>query len=220
MLTILLTSYNRPYFVQRALDSLQAQTSQDWRCIVLDDNSNDETMDVLAQYTDHRILVIPHLTTDEERGQSSRYAVLINEVLPTLQEGIVGYLCDNVEYAEDTVATVLQWFDAHPEAFAGYVLHQRDAWTVDGQKLGTADVLGHWDFTPDEWRPWAGNVTGHLDHSQVFHRLPCTELWNEDIDTVHWGDGWFFSLLSFAHGNLWPIGTEDGRPLTIEHLFK
>ena len=218
MLTILLTSYNRPHFIFRTLASLIVQSNPNWRCIVLDDGSDSETLDVIGEMTkDKRFQVtLEPQMPDEERRASVRYSVLINSVLPSLDTGIVGYLCDNVEYMPDLVDNVLTWFDDNPAEYSGYVLHRRDMWTKNGTSiLGTAAQFGHWDYTPPNAAP-INQPLGLLDHSQVFHRLPTSLRWPEDIAAVKFGDGVFFTQLAQTYGPIQPI--QPGKVLTLEHL--
>lgn len=46
--TIIIATYNRASFILESIRSIQAQTFQDWECIVVDDGGNDNTKDVLA----------------------------------------------------------------------------------------------------------------------------------------------------------------------------
>lgn len=220
MLTILLTSYNRPRFVKMAIESLQAQTADNWQCIILDDNSNAATLKAInsAIKDDDRFLLLEHNTTKEERLTTSRYAVLINSQLEHLNSGIVAYMCDNVEYKPELVETVMKYFDDNPDAFMGYVRHERDAWTPDGKmRLGTASYYNHWNHTPPTMKDFTNSARGYLDHSQVFHRLPVDLRWHEGIETVKAGDGVFFDKLIAEYGALSPITDEA---LTVEHLIK
>lgn len=224
MLNIILTSYNRPTFVRRTIESLLAQTNGDFFCHIMDDNSNDETLNAirkpLVKAQDPRFKLYIHDTTAEERRSTTRYSVLINSILPQLTDGVVGYLCDNVEYHPRLVADVLEWFDANPDKFSAYVTHERDAYTLDGERIGGADALGHWNITP----PHPGTifvgpaVHGMLDHSQVFHRVPTPLRWNEDVSFKSFGDGAFFMKLIDEHGPIYPINT--GVIRTVEHLFR
>ena len=224
MLNIILTSYNRPNLIRRTIESLKAQTRGDWFCTVLDDNSTGATLEAIyaAIGDDPHFEVIEHATTDEQRANTTRYACLINEILPTLDGGIVGFLCDNVEYHPDLVGDVLDYFEHHPDVFGGYVLHLRDVWKRDGLDgstyLGNATQYGHWDVTPPSLGVFDGNVRGYFDHSQVFHRLPCALRWNEDTAVKTYGDGDYFNRLVETHGPLYPINNDAIR--TMEHLLK
>jgi len=218
-ISIILTSYNRPLFVERAIQSVMAQTCPDWRLLILDDGSNGETLEVLHQFYDERITLKTRRVASHERYASSRYALLINEALPKVTTPLVGYMCDNVEYASGMVEAVTRFFADNPAVFAGYVQHERDMWTEDGaRRLGKASDFGHWDMTPPVYDAVYHNAMGMLDHSQVFHRLPVSVTWEQDISAVKNGDGVFFNRMIKAHGPIYPI--RAGNILSKEHLIK
>lgn len=49
-IAILLTTYNSVHFLRQQLDSLYAQTYMDWTLYVSDDNSTDQTLDIIDEY--------------------------------------------------------------------------------------------------------------------------------------------------------------------------
>ena len=225
MLNIILTSYNRPFFLKRAVESVMAQTSGDWRLFVLDDGSdNEEVNEYLDSLNDKRIEVRHFYPTDEERAASSRYAVLINSVLPALDKGIVGYLCDNVEYDQNLVRSVLDWstqFEYNNRQGIGYAVQKRDVYDRYGNYLAPAAQFGHWPTMPLESDSMISleypYVRGRLDHSQVFHTLPCRVLWNEGIDTVKYGDADFYTRLGEAWQTEYRL---IPGAYTLEHILK
>lgn len=54
-ISILMAVYNQRPYVSRAIESVLAQTSDDWELIVVDDGSNDGTKEVLQEISDPRI---------------------------------------------------------------------------------------------------------------------------------------------------------------------
>lgn len=58
LISIIIPTYNRAVVIQKALDSVIAQTYINWECIVVDDGSTDATLEVLKKYNeqDSRIL--------------------------------------------------------------------------------------------------------------------------------------------------------------------
>ena len=51
LVSIIIPTYNRAHLIGETLDSLLAQTYQNWECIVVDDGSTDATEVLLAKYT-------------------------------------------------------------------------------------------------------------------------------------------------------------------------
>lgn len=220
-LNIILTSYNRPRLLQMAIDSLLAQTDNRWHCYLQDDNSNEATLKVIKQYQDDdRFTVGLHDTSEQERKETTRYSVLINEILSELSDGIVCTMCDNVSYAPELVEAVLGWFDWHEGYNSGYVPQIRDMYHLDvedaGEFMGLANAFGHWLIMPPEYLLEISNAYGILDHSQVFHRLPLKVKWNESRDVVLAGDADFYQRLISKRG---PIGRITKEILSCEHLL-
>ncbi|ARN76530.1 hypothetical protein BST97_00100 [Nonlabens spongiae] len=50
LVSIIIPTYNRAHIIGPTLDSVIAQTYQNWECIVVDDGSNDNTQEVLNDY--------------------------------------------------------------------------------------------------------------------------------------------------------------------------
>jgi glycosyltransferase involved in cell wall biosynthesis len=53
--TVLMPTWNAGPFIRAAVDSVLAQTIEDWRLLVVDDQSSDGTPDVVASYDDPRV---------------------------------------------------------------------------------------------------------------------------------------------------------------------
>ena len=50
LVSIIIPTYNRAHLIGETLDSVLAQTYQNWECIVVDDGSTDETDGLIAEY--------------------------------------------------------------------------------------------------------------------------------------------------------------------------
>lgn len=48
--SVIVCTYNRAHIIHRALDSLLNQTWEDWECIIINDDSTDNTEKVMASY--------------------------------------------------------------------------------------------------------------------------------------------------------------------------
>jgi len=57
LISIIIPTYNRAHLIGETLDSIIAQTYQNWECIVVDDGSDDDTEEVMKSYiqNDNRI---------------------------------------------------------------------------------------------------------------------------------------------------------------------
>ncbi|UAB86166.1 glycosyltransferase family 2 protein [Zunongwangia sp. SCSIO 43204] len=57
LVSIIIPTYNRAHYIGETLESVIAQTYQNWECIVIDDGSNDYTAELMGFYckNDHRV---------------------------------------------------------------------------------------------------------------------------------------------------------------------
>ncbi|UKM63646.1 glycosyltransferase family 2 protein [Flavobacteriaceae bacterium GSB9] len=65
LVSIIIPTYNRAQLIGETLDSVLAQTYQNWECIVVDDGSTDNTVEVLKAYIDNDSRFQYHRRTDE-----------------------------------------------------------------------------------------------------------------------------------------------------------
>jgi glycosyltransferase involved in cell wall biosynthesis len=68
MISIVIPTYNRGKLIKKAIISILKQTYQDFELIVVDDNSNDDTEDIVKTIDDNRIKYIKH---EENRGANA-----------------------------------------------------------------------------------------------------------------------------------------------------
>lgn len=53
LVSIIIPTYNRAHLIGETLDSVLAQTHENWECIIVDDGSIDNTEDVVEKYTEN-----------------------------------------------------------------------------------------------------------------------------------------------------------------------
>ena len=75
--SVILTSYNHEKYLQESIDSILAQTCQDFEVIIIDDCSSDTSWDIINKYDDPRI----------RRVRNSTNTVwIIKEVIENIQD--------------------------------------------------------------------------------------------------------------------------------------
>ena len=55
LVSIVIPTYNHAKFISKALKSILDQTFKDWEAIIIDNQSTDQTNDILSKYSDPRI---------------------------------------------------------------------------------------------------------------------------------------------------------------------
>ena len=67
MISIIIPNYNKAKYISKTINSLKSQIFQNWECIIIDDFSNDESIDIINKSTinDNRFVVFKN---DKNRG--------------------------------------------------------------------------------------------------------------------------------------------------------
>ena len=58
MVSVCIPSYNIEKYIDITIESVLSQTYEDFELVIVDDNSNDKTLDIIKRYNDDRIRVI------------------------------------------------------------------------------------------------------------------------------------------------------------------
>ena len=95
--------------VTGVLDSLRQQTFKDFDIVVADGASTDGTLEVLREAAKELPL---RILSEQDRSLADGTA----KALPHLTADIVGLLCADERYYPNTLAQVLKWFEAEPNA--------------------------------------------------------------------------------------------------------
>lgn len=66
LVSIIVPCYNASYYVKDVLESIQNQTYQNLECIIINDGSTDDTLDIINDFTDQRF----HIYNQENKGLS------------------------------------------------------------------------------------------------------------------------------------------------------
>jgi len=106
--SIIMTSYNYESYVGFAIESVIAQSFEDWELIIVDDCSNDNSWEVISKYTDSRIRKI---RLESNRGGSFAY----NKGLSLSKGDLVACLDSDDEFLPDKLKIQWEFMQANPE---------------------------------------------------------------------------------------------------------
>lgn len=154
--SVILTTYNRSTFLKNAIKSVLNQTFKDFELIIVDDNSTDNTPDIIKCYDDKRIVYV-------RRGSNSGYqCVPKNDGIKISKGRYIAYLDDDNKYTEDHLEVLTNALDSNPDIDVVYGNRQHFSCQGFGEtKLGDAR---RYDF--DE----LCEGINYIDTSDIIHR--------------------------------------------------
>lgn len=111
-ISIIIPVYNGATTIQATVDSVLKQTFSDFELIVVDDDSTDNTLEILSQYTDSRIQVLscPH----------GGAAVSRNRGLKQASGEYIAFLDADDLWTPDKLEAQLNALQTHPKAAVAY----------------------------------------------------------------------------------------------------
>jgi glycosyltransferase involved in cell wall biosynthesis len=132
--SVIIPAYNREVLIRQTLDSVLAQTYDDFQVLVADDGSTDGTLAVLRVYEQthpDRIRVLP--ATDGNRGA----ATTVNRLLDEATGEFIAYLDSDDYWLPDKLAKQVAYMRAHPDVV--YSFH--DVEYIDGETLRSMGMV-------------------------------------------------------------------------------
>jgi spore maturation protein CgeD len=196
VVSIIMTSYNKPDTVGEAIQSVLDQTYTNWELFIMDDASNTKTQKVIQPYLkDPRIHFYNSHVKNEDRYKKTRYAVLINEALPLTQGEYLSYLTDDNLYLPNRLEVMVDYFRKHPDVDIVY----------SAQRVKNIDT--ELDIVSESIRKTRGvlaKASNLVDHCSVMHTRSIAEkvyktygsYWDEDAKYWHNGDAAFWKRLN------------------------
>jgi glycosyltransferase involved in cell wall biosynthesis len=140
--SVVLPSYNHEQFVARALDSILAQTYQDFEIIITDDGSTDRSIDVLRTYEqDSRIKLFRNRFNYETHS--------LNNCVQQARGDYIAVAHSDDEFAPSKLERQVDFLDKHPEVAAVFTA----ARIVDqlGQELPNYRLFDNTNRSRHEW---------------------------------------------------------------------
>ncbi len=133
-------TYQRPNLLKRAIESVLAQTYEDWVLVVADDGSGDDTESVIRAYANQDKRIIPSPSEENQGVNASRNRAL-DLLLKRDDVQVLTLLDDDDYFLPDTLKNAAFQFDCHPE----------EEWLLTGCEVNTK-------------KPTALRKTGKVDY--------------------------------------------------------
>ncbi|WP_144486319.1 glycosyltransferase family 2 protein [Bacillus pumilus] len=220
--SVILTSYNKPDFIDRVLKSMVEQTYSNWELLIMDDGSEQCTIQKIQPYLeDERIHLYTRTVHPAKRLLTVRYATLINEALARITGELICYLTDDTVYHHDRLQKMVDVFQSKPHIDIVYssqrVVH------VDKQLVETMSFVREADQILE-------HASFQVDHCSVMHRrhlLPLIhekygQYWADEPKHWHHADSVFWMRLN-QFAAFFPLrdvlDTTYKTPHSFHHLF-
>jgi glycosyltransferase involved in cell wall biosynthesis len=109
LVTVIIPTFNRNHFIERAIRSVLDQTYRNIECLVMDGASTDGSVETLQRFS----AADPRLRYISEKDNGEVYAT--NKGLDLAKGEIVGVLASDDFYEKDAVESAVMFLLAHPE---------------------------------------------------------------------------------------------------------
>lgn len=206
--SVILTSYNKPTYLKKAIDSVLSQTYDDVHLIIAEDNSPDlEVYNVIndaVKYnsTKKKITFFNSFVKDEDRFKTARYATQINTAVRTYSSSkYICYLADDDFYYPDMIQEMINSAEeySYDAVFCAQHVLDEDG-NIDGGGLDGRGV--RWFSEPLD------RGADKLDHNQVMTTRSLFNIvngWDDHPHTWSGADAYFFDRIEKKGFKFYPI---------------
>ena len=140
MISVVISTFNRGERLKKAVESVLAQTYQDFEIIIVDDASNDDkTRDILDELGTHEKIVMVRL--GKNFGNDTRPK---NEGIKMSKGEYVAFLDDDCEFRPDHLQSLLNELEKNPKLSMVY----GDRWIIDEEKRFSPRIGVYSEFDP------------------------------------------------------------------------
>jgi glycosyltransferase involved in cell wall biosynthesis len=109
-ITILMANYNNNAYLKVAIESVINQSSSNWKLLIIDDNSKDNSLEIIKPYlNDKRIKLI---VNEKNLG----YIGTLKKMIKLAENDLVAIVDSDDALTPDAVETVLKYYNNNPEA--------------------------------------------------------------------------------------------------------
>ena len=135
LFSIVIPTYNRASLLKRCLDSVKAQTYQNWEAIVVDNYSEDNTEEIVNSFNDKRIIYI-------KNHNNGIIAVSRNKAIDVAKGDWVAFLDSDDCWLSNKLERMLQYVDDYDLIYHGYqqnipkrnIFHKRNRYFYEIKK--------------------------------------------------------------------------------------
>lgn len=122
-ISVIIPTYNRAFFLKKAIDSVLFQTYQDFELIVVDDGSNDGTGNIISQYKDE----IKYIYQENKGPASAR-----NRGIEEAQGNFIAFLDSDDRWRSDKLEIQFKAMQDNPDCL---ISHTQEIWYKNGKVL-------------------------------------------------------------------------------------
>jgi len=108
-ITYLVANYNCSKYIKECIESLEKQTSDRWLCIICDDASNDNSVDVITSYLSQNIKLI-------KNNSNLGYIETLERLIQEAETDIVGFLDGDDALFPEATEAMLSIYDKNRDA--------------------------------------------------------------------------------------------------------
>lgn len=157
LVSIMMPAFNAENFIASAIESILAQTYQNWELIIVNDGSTDRTGDIISQFKDERIQIF----NQENCGE----AAARNLALSKMNGQFLAFLDSDDKYLPEFLRKMVAYITNHPKLDAVYC----DGFYIDTRENVIEPLSNH------RRGPFIGNLFEPLVRaSDVFGPPICT----------------------------------------------
>ncbi len=127
--TVIIPTYRRPKFLHRAIASVLSQTFEDFELLIIDDNSEDITAEVVKKNSDARIRY--YCNTNNKGGAASR-----NRGIREAQAAYIAFLDDDDEWLPEILQLQVSLLDQRSPDVGGVYTGYEKIKESTGESLG------------------------------------------------------------------------------------
>lgn len=114
---VLLCNHNRAEYIGQAIESVINQSYTNWKLYILDDASEDNSIEIIKRYTDHEKIVFLTNKTNKGVGYCKK------KLIDGSEENIVGFLDSDDVLDPTTIEECVQKHQENPDASIVYTNH-------------------------------------------------------------------------------------------------